>query len=672
MSISPAFLSDLRARVRLSEIVGRSVTFDRQKSNPRKGDYWACCPFHGEKTPSFHVEDEKARYYCFGCHAKGDAISFLMDMQSMSFIEAVTALAEEAGLEVPKPTPQAAARERERLGLIDVLEAAARVFEEALAGPSGAGARAYLERRGLSADIQSRFRLGYAPGGGQMLQAALTQQGATPDLLARAGLTGQRDPGRAPYDYFRDRLMFPIADGQGRVIGFGGRVLDAQAQPKYLNSPETEVFHKGQVLYNLHLARRALRQAPPLLLAEGYMDVIALSRAGLEAAVAPLGTALTQDQLTAAWRLSSEPVLCFDGDGAGRRAAYRALDLALPMIAPDRTLRFALLPPGQDPDDLLALGGPEALKSVVGKALGVADLLWQRERDALPLDTPERRAGLKARLDGAVGTIADGEVRYQMGVELRGRAFEHMRSLRAGDRAAKGGARTGPRGAPAAAPGGPTRELAGSHLAVVSKHAGTARPGAAKHTAAAQTALRSAEALAVAQERDLLALALHHPWLLEEVAEDLAHLPFTDAACARAGDALLARLEAMEEKGLDRDQLASHLSQRVGAPFVAQTLKNERIRALQRGWSGTGPDDIDTDIRVDIRKVWRQTMSSHHRIVTCRRELTKALVAFEANQNPNLETLLMETCEAVTSLTRAASATPDAAQVDHAGGGFPS
>ncbi len=653
MTITPDFLAELRARLALSDIIGRSVSFDRRKSNPRKRDYWACCPFHHEKTPSFHVDDDKGRYYCFGCGAKGDAVTFLMEKQSLSFREAVTALAEEAGLKVPAPTPEAARAERARATLFDVLEEATRFFAAALAGPEGQRARHYLENRGIDSAIQARFRLGYAPGGGQGLQKALIRDTITADLLRQAGLTGQKDPDRPPYDYFRDRVIFPIADRQGRIIGFGGRVLNPDVEPKYLNSPETAVFKKGQVLYNHDRAREAARDARHLVLAEGYVDVIAFDRAGQAAAVAPLGTALTEAQLEAAWRLNPEPILCFDGDGAGLRAAHRALSLALPLITPRRTVRFALLPAGLDPDDLLAAQGPHALARVLDKAIGVADLLWQRERDAGPLDTPERRAGLDERIREAVDSVADQALRYHLRSDLFARSRSHFRATRPPEGQARGrmpGARgrasqAGSWGVPAA-----TRELKQSPLVALSRRAeGGARE---KGTLAggASRLLEDTRQLSKAREWALLALALRHPWLLDDGAEDLALLEMDDPDCVRLRAALLAVVEEFGEKtengdkkALDSQILKGHLSNGGIGSLVARILNSDLVRS-NRAMAPDAPIEI-------VRPVWQQTISLHHRLATCRAELRGTLSAFHQANTPENEARLITICDQIHELS---------------------
>ncbi|MEO1460271.1 MAG: DNA primase, partial [Pseudomonadota bacterium] len=408
MRFNPAFLDDLRSRLTLSDVVGRKVTWDRRKSAPARGDFWAPCPFHQEKTASFHVDDRKGFYHCFGCQAKGDLFRFVQETENIGFAEAVERLAAEAGLALPEEArdPAAAAARDRRSRLYDVMEEAVRAFGRGFRGAEGAGARAYADRRGLSAETLKRFELGYAPASRGFLAGYFRERGELEEAVA-AGLLIAPEGGGAPYDRFRDRLMFPIRDPQGRCIAFGGRALSADAQAKYLNSPETELFSKGRVLYNHGPARSAAGRLGGLIVAEGYMDVIALAAAGFEHALAPLGTAITEEQLALLWRVTDEPVIALDGDKAGLRAAHRLIDLALPKLAPGRSLRFCLMPEGQDPDDLIRAGGPEAMEEALAAALPLVELLWRREVAAGPLDTPERRAGFDKRLRAALERIPD-------------------------------------------------------------------------------------------------------------------------------------------------------------------------------------------------------------------------------------------------------------------------
>lgn len=421
MSLSPAFLDELRARVPLSRVIGPRVTWDLRRSNQGKGDWWAPCPFHQEKTASFHVDDRKGFYYCFGCHAKGDALTFLREADGMGFMEAVAALAAEAGMALPERTPEARAASDRRTRLYEVMEQAVRWFRLQLQTAAAAGARDYLGGRGLDDATLAAFEIGFAPDSRTALTAALRQKGVEEALIVEAGLAAKPEDGGAAFDRFRGRIIFPIRDAQGRAIALGGRAMDPAARAKYLNSPETPLFDKGRTLYNLGPARTAVGKGQPLIVAEGYMDVIALSRAGFAGAVAPLGTAITEDQLRALWRVAPEPVIALDGDVAGLRAAMRLVDLALPLASPVQALRFAILPPGQDPDDLIRAGGPAAMQAVLDAAAPLVELLWRRETEGRVFDSPERRAALDHALKAAAARIADPATRAHTEAELRAR-----------------------------------------------------------------------------------------------------------------------------------------------------------------------------------------------------------------------------------------------------------
>jgi DNA primase len=398
------FIDEIKSRLRLSDVIGKTVKLRRQGR-----EYVGLSPFNKEKTPSFYVNDDKGFYHDFSSGKNGDLISFLQETERLSFTEAVERLAQEAGVPLPAPDPRSAEVERERQGLSDWLEAAAKWFESALRRPEGAEARAYLARRGLPESEWARFRLGFSPPGRTALKDYLIAKGGQPRELVEAGLLIAPEDGGAPYDRFRDRIIFPITDARGRAISFGGRAMDPQARAKYLNGPETSLFHKGSTLYGLAEARKLLAAAADgaaVVVVEGYMDVIACQRAGV-AAVAPLGTALTEEQMEALWRLHPEPTLCFDGDPAGQRAASRAVDRALPLLKAGRSFRFAIVSGGKDPDDVLRDQGAAALKAQLAQTHPFVEVLFARERELETLDTPERRAGLKARLRSAANSIAD-------------------------------------------------------------------------------------------------------------------------------------------------------------------------------------------------------------------------------------------------------------------------
>lgn len=416
MRYPPSVLDEIRARLPVSAVVGKRV---RMKKAGR--EWKGLSPFNAEKTPSFYVNDQKGFYHCFSSGKHGDIFTFLMETEGLSFPEAVERLAAEAGVALPAPSREAQAQETRRRSLHDVTELAAQFFESALQDRRATRAREYLVQRGLGPETQRRFRIGYAPADRFALRDHLAGKGVPVEMMVEAGLLVTGDDVKIPYDRFRERVMFPIGDVKGRVIAFGGRALSPDVPAKYLNSPDTPLFSKGRVLYNLDRARQPAHERGTVIAVEGYIDVIALSAAGFANAVAPLGTALTEDQLQLLWRCADEPVLCFDGDAAGRRAAYRAVDMALPALAPGKSLRFALLPEGQDPDDLARSGGAAAVERVLKGARPLVDILWVREIEAGPLDTPERRAALEARLKEALLLIRDETLRryYREEIELR-------------------------------------------------------------------------------------------------------------------------------------------------------------------------------------------------------------------------------------------------------------
>src|SRR5256885_11599635 len=399
MRFTPQFLDELRARLPVSEVVGRRVKLKKA------GREWkGLSPFQQEKSPSFTVNDQKGFYHDFSSGKHGDIISFLMETEGVGFAEAVERLASMAGMALPAATPDAARHEQRRKTLHDVMELAAKFFADTLASRNGAKARGYLGDRAITPATQLQFRLGYAPPDRFALKEHLGAQGISTEDMVEAGLLVGGDDIPVPYDRFRDRVMFPITDSRGRVIAFGGRALEKDVPAKYPNSPEPPLFHKGDNLYTLSTARQATHNGSPLIVVEGYVDVIAMVTTGFAATVAPLGTALTENQLMLLWKMADEPILCFDGDKAGQKAAFRAADLALPLLKPGKSLRFALLPEGQDPDDLARSGGRGAIEEVIGAARPLADLLWSREIEGGQFGTPERRAALEAR----IGELANG------------------------------------------------------------------------------------------------------------------------------------------------------------------------------------------------------------------------------------------------------------------------
>lgn len=406
MRVDEHFLEEIKSRLRPSDVIGRTVKLRKQGR-----EFVGLSPFNKEKTPSFYVNDDKGQFFDFSSGKTGDLITFLQETERLSFMEAVERLAAEAGLTMPVADPQSAAQEKKRQGLSDWLELAAQWFEAALRRPEGKEARAYLERRGLPEKEWARFRLGFSPASRTALKDYLVTKGAKPGELVESGLLIAPEEGGAPYDRFRDRIIFPIADHRGRVLSFGGRAMDPQARAKYLNGPESPLFHKGATLYGIGEARKILaaapnNESPPMVVVEGYMDAIACHRAGI-AAVAPLGTALTEDQMEMLWRVHPEPTLCFDGDRAGRQAASRAMDRALPLLKPGKSFKFSVVAGGKDPDEVLREQGAGVLRSQLVETTPFVEALFTRERDMESLDTPERRAGFKGRLRSAAASIAD-------------------------------------------------------------------------------------------------------------------------------------------------------------------------------------------------------------------------------------------------------------------------
>jgi len=540
------FLDEIKSRLRLSDVIGRTVKLRRQGR-----EYAGLSPFTKEKTPSFYVNDEKGFYHCFSSGKHGDLISFLQETERLSFPEAVERLANEAGVPLPAPDPRSIEDDKKRLSLMDWLEAAAVWFEGELRRPGGAAARAYLERRGLPEAEWKRFRIGLAPAGRTGLKDALVQKGARPAELAEAGVLIAPEDGGAPYDRFRDRIIFPIADTRGRVISFGGRALDPEAKAKYLNGPDTPLFDKGRTLYGLHEARKLLAhnssaagEDAPLVVVEGYMDVIACQRAGV-AAVAGMGTALTEDQMALMWRFHPEPTLCFDGDGAGQRAASRAIDRALPLLQPGRSFRFAIVSGGKDPDDVLREQGPAALKAQLSKTTPFVEALFMRERDKEALETPERRSALKSRLRQAAASIQDKDLAQAYRDDLLAR-FDAL------------WARPSASGQPQNAPQNqgqnqaqrPRRAYSGKG----SDRFAPPPPLTAEARAAAQRLHASLDPLAAAVAKG----AIEHPMWLDEHVEALQVHGLGHMTLNRLADAIVGlRLEA---DVLDSEALKRHLA----------------------------------------------------------------------------------------------------------------
>jgi DNA primase len=597
MSLPDGFLDELRSRLSLSDVAGRKVTWDRRRSNPGRGDWWAPCPFHQEKTASFHVDDRKGFYYCFGCQAKGDLIAFVRGTENLDFMGAVEMLAREAGLEMPAAgrDPRAAERRDRVARLADVMEEAVRAFGRAFRSAAGQGARDYARSRGLSDAMLKRFEIGFAPAERHFLTGPLSAKGLLDDAVA-VGLVIVPDDGGEPFDRFRNRLMFPIRDPSGRCIAFGGRAMSPEARAKYLNSPETELFHKGRTLYNHGPAREAAGKTGSLVVAEGYMDVIALVQAGIEHAVAPLGTAVTDEQLGLIWRMADEPVIALDGDRAGLDAAERLIDMALPLLAPGRSLGFCLLPEGQDPDDLIRSGGAPAMAAELASAVPLVEMLWRRESGRAPIDTPERRAALDKRLREALGRIADPGVRNHYAAELRTRRAALFRP--APRPVASPQARVAPgrrKGRPPfAGPSRPAPETLGSDLA---------------RRAAARDAARI-------RESAILLIALRHPEALGPVEAALEAMTCTASETRRIRDALL--------DALHRDaEVVGAIAELLGADPVAELEKVPQARAHPMARPGRDRDAVSLVLEEAIHR--HQTQLSHAlELAEARRDLADA------------------------------------------------
>ncbi|MEL7272911.1 MAG: DNA primase [Pseudomonadota bacterium] len=626
MRFTPAFLDEIRDRIPIADIVGRRVTFDRKKSNQAKGDFWACCPFHGEKSPSFHCENAKGRYHCFGCGVSGDHFRFLTELDGLSFPEAVERLADEAGVPMPAVDPQAAEREKKKATLYDVMGLAVEFFREQLQSPAGAKARAYLRERGLSPAIQQEFGMGYAPSSRSALKEYLGGKGVEKAQIEACGLVVFGPEIAVSYDRFRDRIMFPILDARSRPIAFGGRALSADVPAKYLNSPETDLFSKSHVLYNYARARKAVAREGSLIVCEGYMDVIALAAAGFEHAVAPLGTALTEHQMELAWRVGGEPTLCFDGDGAGLRAAFRSVDTALPGLKPGRSLRFAILPEGEDPDDLVKRAGPEAFQNVLDNARPLADMLWNREVEGKIFDTPEKRADLERTLFGIVAQVGDDNVKRHYQQDLRDRLASFFGTVEG----QKGG---GNRGAPNkyARGGGMPRRMAFSDSLVNSTLVKSAlrnrTSGGGEGAANGSAPLR---------ECALVVTVINHPAIGLSHFEELAALPLHHAGLRQVHGALMNAFATAGDLGNELSPEAIRSSIAAQGLEAELDLLETQIRN-SRLWQALTDAAFE-----DAREGWQQAHRLHVRSHTLRSELKEAQKAVEqVGDERSVERLVM-------------------------------
>jgi DNA primase len=602
MRYGQGLLDEILRRTDIVQLVGRRVKL------VRKGRVmWGCCPFHKEKSPSFKVENERRTYKCFGCGKGGDAFKWLMETEGLSFPESVERLAAEAGVELPKWTQEDEDREQQKKSLYDIIEAACVFFEDQLRAPTANAARDYLVSRGLNGEAAKQFRIGYAPNG-NALKDFLTAKNVTLDDMIAAGLVRPADGERGARDFFYDRIMFPITDPRGRVVAFGGRGLSPDAKPKYVNTGETSLFSKGHMLYNFAKARPAAIKDQNIVVAEGYMDVIALVRAGFEAAVAPLGTALTEDQLHLLWRVAAEPTMAFDGDEAGLRAAHRAARLALPHLKAGYSLRFAFLPAGEDPDSFIRASGPAGMRKILDNAEPLAQVLWRAETEGRDFSTPERRAGLERALAEIVAAIGDGKIADYYKRDFDSRVFEAFkrrkfepRPEKAGFQPRKGGKSFPPR--PGALGTGPAVSAAVKNSLIAKAGKGGARR------------LKEMELAVLLWEKPDLAL-LH--------GEVLAELPFADRSLDRLRHELL-NLAASGGR-LETRALENHLV-RVGQSELAEQLAR---RASGEIASATARDDADRGLAdaEDIEARWLRAATQLREIAELDPERARAVERF--------------------------------------------
>lgn len=557
MAFPPQFLEELRTRLALSDVVSKRMRLLRAGR-----EYKAPCPFHNEKTPSFYVNDQKGFFHCFGCGAHGDIIGFVMRHDNLAFPEAVEALAAEAGLPVPRPTDEDKQRYERQKTLHDLTEQACRWFERQLVAPAGRAGHEYFRRRGLDDEAIARFRLGFAPPDRNALRQHLLVQGFSDDDMVAAGVAKRPEDGGTPFGFFRNRVIFPVADRRGRVVAFGARLLEGEG-PKYINTADTPLFHKGTLLYGLSRARQAAGDGQPVIVAEGYMDVIALVRAGFEGAVAPLGTALTETQIQELWKLApgaeKEPYLCFDGDNAGRRAAWRAVERILPHLAPGHSARVVFLPEGEDPDSLIRAQGAKAMRGVLEASIPLAEAVWRMETEGKRTDTPESKAAVKAALEARCDQIADRTVQAFYRTEMRRRvdeAFAWTRSPAPG---------RGPW-----VPGRPGATRKPQRHQVGEPGVRTAPPPGYKRRSPVQSVQE------MIREKLLLAALINHPGLFDEVGEALGMLPFPAGSLEDLRQAVIGVLAADRggDSGLDVGAVESHLSS-AGFDTILATLLSE-------------------------------------------------------------------------------------------------
>lgn len=627
MRFPDTFLDDIRDRLPISEVVGSRVTFDKKKTNQGRGDYWACCPFHGEKSPSFHCEDRKGRYHCFGCGVSGDHFRFLVELDGLSFPEAVERLADQAGIPMPIVDKRQQEREEKRATLYDVMEMATQYFEEQLHAPGGAKARAYLRGRGISPAIQKEFRIGYAPESRNALKEYLAQKGAKADQIEACGMVVHGEGIAVSYDRFRDRIMFPIPDARERVIAFGGRALSADVPAKYLNSPETELFHKSNVLYNFAKARKPAYEKGQIIVAEGYMDVIALHAAGFPNAVAPLGTALTERQMLLLWRLNNEPLLCFDGDDAGLKAAYRSIDTLLAGLEPGRSARFALLPEGLDPDDLIKQEGEGAMRDVLNAALPLAEMIWNRETASGIFETPERRAELETRIRSITSLIKDESVRRHYEQDMRERLYGFFQSSQPSQGNGRG------RGSYNSGKIGEGYSQTGSRYPSSAK-SGKGRVGASPSLLNSSMVKKGRAGIPL-REAALIMGAINHPAILKRYFDEFIGLTLSSQVMAELRQKMIDIYVdyATRQEDLTAEQMRIVIGQTGAEELLSKLdIQLSHNRIWQTGINAAFEDAVDG---------WRQAYALHIRRHTLQRELKSAEQALASDDSDeNLDRLL--------------------------------
>lgn len=574
MTIPPRFLDELRSRLSVSDIVGRKVRLTRA-GREHKG----CCPFHKEKTPSFYVNDDKQFYHCFGCGAHGTVIDFLMAHDNLSFPEAVENLAAEAGMQVPKASPEEVKKADKAKSLHALLDEATRWMEEQLRSPRHADAYNYITQRGVSEELLNAYRIGFAPADRQAIRSHLKSQGYADKDMIEAGVL--RPPGKdgQPYAFFRDRIMFPVPDRRGRIVAFGGRILPDHLRPpetgdytpaKYMNSSDTPLFHKGHMLYGEPHARQAAIDGQPVIVVEGYVDVIACAKGGFKGAVAPLGTALTEDQIPILWRMIPQdekvPILCFDGDNAGRRAAARAVERILPLLKPNHSAKIAFLPDGQDPDSLINAQGAGAFKSVLDSAMPLSEFLWYHHTAGKNFDTPESRAGLVKILEEDVSRIPDRDVQYYYQSALRDK----------------------------------TRKA----FSPYQKNSGRNYQGKGSNTQTSAPMRRPAFNKDRLIETVLLACLINHPFLGEEFEETAGTLVISDKRLDALRQHALSTIG--DNPGIDSDGVRNHL---ISSGFEDE-LKGILSEAVYTHAAFANPQ---TDPQ-KVRDGWNNTLSALHKI----------------------------------------------------------